>query len=65
MSNAARGLIFIAMERQESWRRQADEDRRAMYRRPDAEPLPAEEPQPRRALHLPHLLRRRDAGAKA
>lgn len=35
MSHNPRGLIFIINERQDEWRRQAAEDRRAMYARPD------------------------------
>lgn len=65
MTHGARGLIFIMNERHESWRRQADDDRLAMYKRPDAEPLPAEEPRARWSLHLPRLHRRRNASAKA
>jgi hypothetical protein len=57
MTHGARGLIFIMNERHENWRREADEDRRAMYKRPDAEPLPADD-RPKRQLHLPRLLRR-------
>ncbi|HEY4633649.1 MAG TPA: hypothetical protein VIH00_06995 [Candidatus Limnocylindrales bacterium] len=67
MTHGARGLIFIMNERHENWRREADEDRRAMYKRPDAEPLPAEEEAtPRRTLlRLPRIHRRRPADAKA
>jgi hypothetical protein len=68
MTHGARGLIFIMNERHENWRRDADEERRAMYKRPDAEPLPAEEPKPRRGLTLPRLSilpRRRSEGAKS
>lgn len=55
MTHGARGLIFIMNERHENWRRQADDELLEMYKRPDAEPLPAEEPKPRRTLRLPRL----------
>jgi len=57
----AAGIFFIAQERQEAWRRTAAEEVRAMYRRPDAEPLPATGPDPerrRRSLSFHGLLRR-------
>jgi hypothetical protein len=63
MTHGARGLIFIMNERHENWRREADEDRRAMYKRPDAKPLPAVDG-PKRQLRLPRLLRR-EAGPSA
>ena len=65
MTHGARGLIFIINERHENWRREADEDRRAMYKRPDAEPLPADDRPKRQLLRLPRIHRRRPADAKA
>jgi hypothetical protein len=38
----ARGLYFIAIERQRTARLEADEERRKGYTRPDAPPFPAE-----------------------
>jgi hypothetical protein len=66
MTHGARGLIFIMNERHENWRNQADAELLEMYKRPDAEPLPAEEPTEHRTLvRLPRILRRRPADAKA
>jgi hypothetical protein len=38
----SRGLLFIIGERQNRWWLDTEEDRRAMYARPDAPPLPTE-----------------------
>jgi hypothetical protein len=69
MSGAGRGLILIAMETQEQRRRQAEEELVAMYRRPDALPLPPEESRPpwtvRMRRRVPRFLRRRGADARA
>ena len=47
---AIQGIYFIAQERQEAWRRKAAEERRQMYARPDAPPLP-EPAAPGRSSH--------------
>lgn len=69
VSNLGRFYSYLSIDEMANNARALEEERRAMYRRPDAAPLPARSPEPaesRRGARLPALFaRRRTSGGGA
>jgi hypothetical protein len=57
MTNGALAIYFVAADLQDSARRRAAEERRAMYARPDCPPDPVASPDERRRIALGSLRR--------